>query len=50
MRRMVIAHLLLKLGRKEPAEWAWELLLAENPDSYEYIKASVLAKGADVGA
>ncbi|KAM0752180.1 N-terminal acetyltransferase A, auxiliary subunit [Meredithblackwellia eburnea MCA 4105] len=42
------AHLLLKLGRKEPAEWAWELLLEENPDNYEYIKAYVKARGADV--
>ncbi|KAI5478629.1 hypothetical protein MNV49_004771 [Pseudohyphozyma bogoriensis] len=42
------AHLLLKLGRMEPAEWAWGTLLEENPDSYEYIKAYVLAKGADV--
>ncbi|KDE04801.1 hypothetical protein MVLG_04765 [Microbotryum lychnidis-dioicae p1A1 Lamole] len=41
------AHLLLKLGRKEPAEWAWDILLEENPDSYEFIRASVLARGAD---
>lgn len=43
------AHLLLKLGRNEAANWAWELLLEENPDSYEFIKGSVLAKGADCG-
>ncbi|SCZ97206.1 BZ3500_MvSof-1268-A1-R1_Chr4-2g07060 [Microbotryum saponariae] len=43
------AHLLLKLGRKEPAEWAWDILLEENPDSYEFIRASVLARGADCG-
>lgn len=41
--------MLLKLGRKEPAEWAWETLLEENPDCYDYIKAYVRAKGADVG-
>ncbi|SCV69473.1 BQ2448_2493 [Microbotryum intermedium] len=41
------AHLLLKLGRTEPAEWAWDILLEENPDSYEFIRASVLARGAD---
>lgn len=46
---MLPAHILLKLGRSEPADWAWEVLLEENPDSYEYIKASVLAKGADCG-
>lgn len=44
-----IAHILLKLGRMEAADWAWEVLLEENPDSYEYIKASVLAKGGDCG-
>ena len=44
------AHLLLKLGRKEPAEWAWQTLLEENPDNYNYIKAFVQAKDADVGA
>lgn len=44
------ARLLLKLGRVEPAEWAWELLLEENPDSYEYIKSYVTAKGADFDA
>ncbi|KAL8280686.1 hypothetical protein RQP46_007009 [Phenoliferia psychrophenolica] len=42
------AHLLLKLGRKEPAEWAWQTLLEENPDNYNYIKAFVQAKDADV--
>ncbi|GAA5899701.1 peptide alpha-N-acetyltransferase complex A subunit NAT1 [Sporobolomyces salmoneus] len=41
------ARLLLKLGRSEPAVWAWELLLEENPESREYIKSTVLAKGAD---
>lgn len=46
---MAPARLLLKLGRTEPAEWAWELLLEENPDSYEYIKSYVRARGADVG-
>ncbi|ORY88359.1 NMDA receptor-regulated protein 1-domain-containing protein [Leucosporidium creatinivorum] len=44
------AHILLKLGRLEAADWAWEVILEENPDSYEYIKASVLAKGADCDA
>ncbi|KAK4702781.1 N-alpha-acetyltransferase 15/16, NatA auxiliary subunit, partial [Phenoliferia sp. Uapishka_3] len=42
------AHLLLKLGRKEPAEWAWQTLLEENPDNYNYIKAFVQSKDADV--
>ncbi|GAA5837203.1 hypothetical protein JCM5353_001596 [Sporobolomyces roseus] len=41
------ARILLKLGRIEPALWAWELLLEENPESKEYIKSTVLAKGAD---
>ncbi|GAA5962657.1 hypothetical protein JCM21900_006758 [Sporobolomyces salmonicolor] len=41
------ARLLLKVGRSEPALWAWELLLEENPESTEYIKATVQAKGAD---
>ncbi|GAA5981699.1 hypothetical protein JCM5350_000459 [Sporobolomyces pararoseus] len=41
------ARLLLKLGKTEPALWAWELLLEENPESKEYIKSTVLAKGAD---
>ncbi|GAA5843366.1 hypothetical protein JCM3766R1_002931 [Sporobolomyces carnicolor] len=41
------ARLLLKLGRSEPALWAWELLLEENPESREYIKSTVAAKGAD---
>ncbi|GAA5916478.1 hypothetical protein JCM5296_005897 [Sporobolomyces johnsonii] len=41
------ARLLLKVGRTEPALWAWELLLEENPESTEYIKATVQAKGAD---
>lgn len=41
---------MLKLGRTEAADWAWEVLLEENPDSYEYIKASVLAKGANCDA
>lgn len=43
------ARLLLKLGKTEPALWAWELLLEENPESTEYIKSTVLAKGADCG-
>lgn len=43
------ARLLLKLGRSEPALWAWELLLEENPESREYIKSTVAAKGADCG-
>lgn len=43
------ARILLKLGRIEPALWAWELLLEENPESKEYIKSTVLAKGADCG-
>ncbi|GAA5943951.1 peptide alpha-N-acetyltransferase complex A subunit NAT1 [Sporobolomyces koalae] len=41
------ARLLLKLGRTEPALWAWELLLEENPESQEFIQSTVLAKGAD---
>ncbi|KAM0786902.1 hypothetical protein ACM66B_002326 [Microbotryomycetes sp. NB124-2] len=44
------AHILLKLGKTEAADWAWEVLLEENPDNHEYIKASVLAKGADCDA
>jgi len=48
--RVVAARLLLRLGRTEAADWAWELLLASNSESYEYIKQSVLAKGADVEA
>ncbi|BGP42870.1 hypothetical protein JCM10449v2_006882 [Rhodotorula kratochvilovae] len=41
------ARLLLKLGRTESALWAWEVLLGENPESTEYIKATVQAKGGD---
>ncbi|GAA6010456.1 hypothetical protein JCM10207_001313 [Rhodosporidiobolus poonsookiae] len=41
------ARLLLKLGRTESALWAWEVLLGENPDSREYIRAMVQAKGGD---
>ncbi|GAA6062023.1 hypothetical protein JCM10212_005456 [Sporobolomyces blumeae] len=44
------ARLLLKLGRTEPALWAWELLLEENPESKEYIVSTVAAKGADCNA
>ncbi|GAA6017466.1 hypothetical protein JCM11491_006834 [Sporobolomyces phaffii] len=44
------ARLLLKLGRNEPALWAWELLLEENPESREYIRSTVLAKGGDCDA
>ncbi|GAA6049964.1 hypothetical protein JCM3770_007071 [Rhodotorula araucariae] len=44
------ARLLLKLGRTEPALWAWEALLGENPESTEYIKATVQAKGGDCDA
>lgn len=40
---------MIKVGRTESAVWAWSLLLEENPDSYEYIKACVSAKGADYG-
>ncbi|GAA5890758.1 hypothetical protein JCM16303_000195, partial [Sporobolomyces ruberrimus] len=43
------AKLLLKLGKKEAALWAWELLLEENPESREYIRSTVIAKGADCG-
>ena len=45
----ILVHLLLKLGRAEPDKWAWELLLEENPDNYEYIKYYISAKGADFG-
>ncbi|GAA6030814.1 hypothetical protein JCM8097_008889 [Rhodosporidiobolus ruineniae] len=41
------ARLLLALGRSESALWAWEALLGENPESREYIRAMVQAKGAD---
>ncbi|KAK4052800.1 hypothetical protein OIV83_002087 [Microbotryomycetes sp. JL201] len=44
------AHILLKLGRTEAADWAWEVLLEENPDNHEFIRASVLAKGANCDA
>lgn len=44
------ARLLLKLGRSESALWAWEVLLEENPESTEYIKATVQAQGGDCGA
>jgi peptide alpha-N-acetyltransferase len=43
------ARVLLKLERSEPALWAWELLLEENPESREYVKSTVLAKGANCG-
>lgn len=46
----VAARLLLKLGRTESALWAWETVLGENPESTEYIKATVQAKGGDCGA
>ncbi|BGO94951.1 hypothetical protein NBRC10512_000630 [Rhodotorula toruloides] len=44
------ARLLLKLGRTESALWAWEVLLEENPESTEYIKATVQAQGGDCDA
>ncbi|TNY23899.1 NMDA receptor-regulated protein 1-domain-containing protein [Rhodotorula diobovata] len=44
------ARLLLKLGRTESALWAWETVLGENPESTEYIKATVQAKGGDCDA
>ncbi|KWU43445.1 N-terminal acetyltransferase A, auxiliary subunit [Rhodotorula sp. JG-1b] len=44
------ARLLLKVGRTESALWAWEVLLEENPESTEYIKATVQAKGGDCDA
>ncbi|BGP27115.1 acetyltransferase [Rhodotorula toruloides] len=44
------ARLLLKLGRTESALWAWEVLLEENPESNEYIKATVQAQGGDCDA
>lgn len=43
------ARLLLKVDRTESALWAWEVLLEENPESTEYIKATVQAKGGDCG-
>ena len=46
---VAIARLLFKLGRSEAAEWAWSALVEENPDSYEYIKACVAARGGDFG-
>lgn len=47
--RLRTARLLLKLGRTESALWAWEVLLEENPESSEYIKATVQAQGGDCG-
>ncbi|BGP19463.1 hypothetical protein JCM10213v2_007558 [Rhodosporidiobolus nylandii] len=44
------ARLLLALNRTEPAIWAWETLLEENPESREYIRAMVQAKGASCDA
>ncbi|GAA6015450.1 hypothetical protein JCM8202_002475 [Rhodotorula sphaerocarpa] len=44
------ARLLLKVDRTESALWAWEVLLEENPESTEYIKATVQAKGGDCDA
>ncbi|GAA5902731.1 hypothetical protein JCM6882_004052 [Rhodosporidiobolus microsporus] len=41
------ARLLLDLGRTESAVWAWETLLGENPESREYIRSMVRAKGGD---
>ncbi|GAA5863158.1 hypothetical protein JCM8547_002815 [Rhodosporidiobolus lusitaniae] len=44
------ARILLALNRTESALWAWEALLGENPESREYIRSTVLAKGADCDA
>ncbi|GAA5995509.1 peptide alpha-N-acetyltransferase complex A subunit NAT1 [Rhodotorula paludigena] len=44
------ARLLLKLGRTESALWAWEVLLGENPESTEYIRAMVQSKGGSCDA
>lgn len=44
------ARLLLLLSRGDPALWAWETLLSENPESRFNIRSTILAKGGNPDA
>ena len=45
-----LARLLSKLNPNDDAEQAWQALIEQNPDNYDYYRGFLYNRGVDLGA